>query len=157
MTESRNRVSSSPGPSTGYLLTKAAQATTARFAAVLAPLNLRPKHYGLLAAVALLPSASQQQLARALGLVPSAIVTMVDDLEDRGALVRRQEPGDRRQLAIEITETGRQLLAEAGRLGEQVDDEILGTLTPTERTVLHQALTKAAGKLGVPGTADPGR
>lgn len=138
-----------PGHPTGYLLTKVAQATTARFARALAELGLRPKHYGLLAAVATAPGASQQQLGRMVGVVPSAIVTMVDDLQELGALERAADPASRRQFAIGITASGRDLLERATRLGAAVDDEVLAGLSPTERARLTRTLAAVAAGLGL--------
>ena len=138
---------STDAPPSGYLLTKIAQESAARFAERIAALDIRPKHYGLLTVVAANPSASQQQLGRLLGLVPSAIVTMIDDLEARSAVVRDHDPTNRRQFAINITPTGRALLAEATALGAQVDDEVLGGLSDSARSALHMSLVSIARRL----------
>ena len=143
--------SSTPAPPAGYLLTKIAQVSVGRFAQRIAGLHIRPKHYGLLAVTAAAPGSSQQQLGRLLGLVPSAIVTMIDDLESLGAVVRTSDPGSRRQFAIEITAAGSSLLTQATELGAEVDDEILGHLTSHDRRMFSSLLAAIAQSLGIPG------
>lgn len=97
-------------PETGDLLTKIGQLTTARCADRLAELGLRPKHFGLLPAIRSTPPGSQSELGQAMRLVPSAIVTMLDDLEKRGAVVRTADPRSRRRFIVELTAHGTELL-----------------------------------------------
>ena len=130
----------SSGYPTGYLLTKIAQATTAQFTERLASLGIRPKHYGLLFALSSTPPGSQTELGRTLGLVPSAIVTMIDDLERRGAVSRAADPTSRRRFVVELTPAGRDLLARASKLGAAVDDEMLAALSPEGRAALQKLL-----------------
>lgn len=125
---------------TGFLLSKVGQAATEAFAAKLEALKLRPKHVGLLAAVAMIPSATQQALGVALGQVPSAIVAVVDDLEDIGAIRRVGDPDDRRRYSIELTAHGRSLLDRATKLAEQLDGELLAPLSAAERATLAKLL-----------------
>src|SRR3984885_9170108 len=87
----------------GYMLSKLGQAVSEEFAGRLRSIGLRPKHCGLLAAVRHLPMASQLALGQALNLVPSAIVTMIDDLEALGAINRVEDEADRRRYAIQLT------------------------------------------------------
>jgi DNA-binding MarR family transcriptional regulator len=129
-----------PLGTTGFLLSKVGQLATDRFADKLRPLKLRPKHCGLLAAVANAPSASQQQLGRALELVPSAIVAMIDDLEDIGAVRRVADPDNRRKHAIVLTHHGRSLLDRATKLAEALDRELLAPLSAAERATLARLL-----------------
>ncbi len=127
---------------TGFLLSKVGQATTHAFATKLEALKLRPKHVGLLTAVAMIPSATQQALGVALGQVPSAIVPVVDDLEDIGAIRRVADSEDRRRYAIELTDHGRRLLDRATKLAEQLDVELLKPLSAAERTTLARLLAR---------------
>lgn len=127
-------------PTTGFLLSKVGQAMTADFAGRVAPLGLRPRHVGLLVAVDAAPDASQREIGEALGLVPSAIVPMVDDLEKLGALHRVVDPANRRRHTLELTPAGRTLLAQAVALAAEQDDEFLAGLDATQREALHTTL-----------------
>jgi len=135
--------------STGFLLSKIGQTTTNLFAEKLAPLGLRPKHCGLLAAVAGLPSASQQDLGSAMSLVPSAIVSIIDDLETARAIRRTQDVVDRRRHSIELTEKGRSLLKRVSKLAHEVDDQVLASLSAAERAALHSILVRVALDAGI--------
>ena len=126
----------------GYMLSKLGQAVSEEFAGRLRSIGLRPKHCGLLAAVRHLPMASQLALGQALNLVPSAIVTMIDDLEALGAINRVEDETDRRRYAIELTEKGAALLQQATAIAQQVDDAILDPLRKNERETLRQLLKK---------------
>ena len=145
----------SPVGTVGFLLVKIGQATTERFAEKLAPLELRPKHCGLLAAIAAAKTASQQELGRAMKVVPSAIVTMVDDLEEMGAVRRIEVVDDRRRYSIELTDRGRSLLARASQMAHDLDQEILAELTATERAALERKLIAVAAALGVSSGRGP--
>jgi DNA-binding MarR family transcriptional regulator len=145
-----------PLASTGFLLSKIGQLTTERFAEKLAALELRPRHCGLLAAIAALPSTSQEELSRAVGLVPSAIVGMVDDLERLGAVRRVVDADNRRRYSIELTRRGQTLLARSAQLAREVDEEILRSLGTAQRTALAGLLGTVAAALGLPAGFDKG-
>lgn len=135
--------------STGYLLSKVGQAVTADFAERIAPLELRPRHVGLLAAVAAGQSPSQRELGVAVGLGPSAVVPIVDDLEALGAVQRAVDATNRRRHVVSITERGRELLAASMAAAAAQDDELLAGLSAAQRAALHEALVLLGD--GAPG------
>ncbi|HWJ85709.1 MAG TPA: MarR family winged helix-turn-helix transcriptional regulator [Cellulomonas sp.] len=126
--------------STGYLLSKVGQAITADFADRIAATGLRPRHVGLLAAIAADRSASQRELGVAVGVGPSAVVPIVDDLESLGAVVRRVDPANRRRHVVELTPRGGELLEAALAAARAQDDELLSDLPAAQRAALHDAL-----------------
>ena len=131
----------------GYLLTKLGQAAFESFAMKLEPLGLRPKHCGALALVESLKQPSQQSLGLALGVVPSAIVGVLDDLEGLGAISRTPDPDDRRRFRIELTVTGKGLLRDVTRLANELDAELLAHLGESEQKSLQRLLQKIASLL----------
>ena len=134
---------------TGFLLSKIGKEITEGFAERIAPLGLRPKHCGLLAALQALPPMSQQELGRALGLVPSAIVTSLDELKALHAIARVEDLKDRRRYTIELTARGETLLRKATQLAVDIDNEMMATLSKAERVVLNRSLQGIAGAIGV--------
>lgn len=136
------KLSSHLTDTSGYMLSKLGQAVTEQFAQRLRPIGIRPKHCGLLAAIRNMPMTSQLALGQALNLVPSAIVTMIDDLEALGAIKRVADETDRRRYAIELTEKGAAMLQQATAIAQQVDDAILDPLGKGERDALRQLLKK---------------
>jgi DNA-binding MarR family transcriptional regulator len=78
-----------------------------------------------------------------MGIDPSAMVTLIDELESAGLAERRRRPHDRRAWEIAITPKGRRTLARARRVATNVEDEVLGGLTVAERTQLLALLRRA--------------
>ncbi|SAL30444.1 MarR family transcriptional regulator [Caballeronia udeis] len=126
----------------GYMLSKLGQAVTEEFAERLRKLGLRPRHCGLLAAIRSMPMTSQLALGRALNVVPSAIVPMIDDLEALDAIIRVPDEADRRRYAIQLTPKGAALLQQATAIALKLDDVMLDSLEKDERDTLRRLLEK---------------
>lgn len=88
--------------------------------------------------------APQQVLGVALGMDAKNVVSLLNELEDLGHLVRRRDPEDRRRHRVQITEVGRQALARAARAQEDIEDDVLQALDAEDRTTLWRLLTRAA-------------
>jgi DNA-binding MarR family transcriptional regulator len=73
------------------------------------------------------------------------MVVTVDELERAGLAERRPSPTDRRARVVEVTDAGREKLAEADRLIHAVHEDVLETLPEPERTVFVDALTALVG------------
>ena len=54
---------------------------------------------------------SQQDIARRLGIDPTVLVGVVDELERRSLVERRRDPADRRRYLLVVTGDGTELLA----------------------------------------------
>jgi DNA-binding MarR family transcriptional regulator len=101
-----------PNESITYLLQKAAKQALARLEADLADLDLNARQFLLLALVEH-EHFSQQALAHKLGLDPTAVVKLVDQLEARGVVQRTRFADDRRQHRLTLTPSGRELFLQA--------------------------------------------
>lgn len=109
----------------------------------LAPSGLRPRHVVALRLLSEHGPASQQRLAEVLGLDPSNVVGLLNELEERSLITRRRDPADRRRHIVELSAEGEdELLATQQRLA-QAEGELLAALTPTERSTLHALLSQA--------------
>jgi DNA-binding MarR family transcriptional regulator len=71
------------------------------------------------------------------------MVKLINELESAGLAERRRRPGDRRAWEVSITPTGRRTLERAKRLVAEVEDEVLGGLTPSDRSQLMTLLRRA--------------
>src|SRR5438309_5804704 len=69
--------------------------------------------------------APQQELVDALCMDAKNVVLLLNDLEDRGHLVRHRDPEDRRRHRVHITEGGRRALERATKAQEAIEDEVL--------------------------------
>jgi DNA-binding MarR family transcriptional regulator len=135
-----------------FQLGKLGQAVTSRFAEALAPLGLRPRHCGVLEVLTSNPMA-QLDLSRFLGVTPSVIVDMLDELQELGAIRRVRDTADRRRQLIELTDEGRALAHHAVLLARRMDTELFGALDPGRAAALRESLSALAATYGVPGAA----
>jgi DNA-binding MarR family transcriptional regulator len=120
-----------------------------RFAGRVEALGLKPKHAGLLAALDAGSAASQQELASRLGVAPSLIVVLADQLQELGALERIRDPQDRRRQVLTLTVEGRRLLGRCAEAAESTDIELTAGLTESECTTLARAL-RTLGEQHIP-------
>jgi DNA-binding MarR family transcriptional regulator len=84
-----------------------------------------------------------KQLAAAATLDAPAATVAVNDLEDRGLVVRQVDPANRRCKTVSLTDAGR----EAVRVIDAVEDpapEVLAALDADELTALRSILNKLA-------------
>ena len=87
--------------------------------------------------------APQQELVDALCMDAKNVVLLLNELEERGDLVRRRDTGDRRRHRVYITDAGRQALERAARAQEDIEDDVLQGLNASERATLWNLLSRA--------------
>lgn len=143
------------GRRAGFLLVQLGTNEHRRFAERLAALDLHPRHFGMLSHLAVSEGCSQQALGDALGVHRSALVALVDDLEQRGLAQRRRDPHDRRAYALYLTPRGRELLADLERIADDRESELLGALSATERSRLVSLLQRIAESQGLAAGVHP--
>ena len=139
-----------------FLISQLGYHSAARFAERLAPLGLRPRHFGLLSHLAAAEGQTQQQLADALAIHRNAMVGLVDDLEQRGLLARRRHPDDRRAHAVHLTTAARELLTRAQLIADEHDAELLAGLDELDQRQLVSLLHRLAHHAGLAPGVHPG-
>jgi DNA-binding MarR family transcriptional regulator len=151
----RNRF---PDPTCGlaFLLSQVGAHASARFAERLEPLGLKPAHAGILGVIQQADGLSQQALGETLGIFPSRLVAVLDELEQRGLVERRDNPNDRRSHALYLTEAGRAALEQIGRVGRAHQDALCAALDSSERAQLAGLLTRIAAEQGLTPGVHPG-
>lgn len=127
----------------GQLLFRLWRATHTRTADALAAIGLNPALFALLNVLGARDGVIQQELSSDMGIDPSAMVTLIDDLEDRGLAERRRRPNDRRAWEVKITPKGRTALRRAKRAAADVEDEVLRGLGADDRERLLTLLRRA--------------
>ena len=139
----------------GFLLVQLGTHAHRQFAERLARLDLHPRHFGMLSHLAASEGQSQQALSDALGIHRSAVVALVDDLEQRGLAERRRDPVDRRAYTLYLTPAGRELLVELERAADQDEAELLSALDAAERSQLISLLQRLAESQGLTAGVHP--
>jgi DNA-binding MarR family transcriptional regulator len=142
--------------STAFLLAQVGARAAAAFAERLRELDLDPPHAGALRAIAGNAGVSQQALASLLGMVPSRLVALLDELERRGLVERRDHVEDRRVYALHLTDKGTKTMADLGRVARAHDDAVCASLADKEREVLWSLLVRIAEDQGLTPGVHPG-
>lgn len=141
-----------PPRSVGFLISQLGFVSSRGFVAALRPLGIGPREWALLRFVAAEEGQSQHALAERLGLPPSRMVALVDQLEEGGLIERRPHPDDRRIRALHLTRKGRSILKRALEIAIEFEGELCAALSERERDRLIDLLQKLqAGRIDRPG------
>jgi DNA-binding MarR family transcriptional regulator len=124
-----------------WLLYRAHWALAAELAAALEPLGVSARGFHVLQA-ALSGEHTQTELAAMVGLDKTTMVGAVDELERAGLAERRLSPEDRRARMVDVTAAGRRKVAEAEKVKQRVQAEVLEELSAREGEALMDALSK---------------
>jgi len=127
----------------GQLFFRLWRVTHTRFEEAIEPLGLTTALFALLNVLGTREGAIQQELGAAMGIDPSTMVSLIDQLEAAGLARRRPRPTDRRAREVVITPKGRRALERARELAMQVEAEVLGGLSGAERRQLLALLRRA--------------
>ncbi|UQX04679.1 MarR family transcriptional regulator [Streptomyces sp. RerS4] len=143
---------------TGYLAWHFSQAMATRLERDLRAIELNLAQYNALQHAQRQPGISSADAARHTGITAQSMGAAVGSLTERGLLIRRPHPTNRRVLCLHITADGSALLSQARTIVRQVNEEALAVLEPEERTAVHQLLHRLVTHLNpdaLPPAADP--
>ena len=129
-----------------FLLYRASQISQSLASEMLAEMALNARQAGILTMVTELEPMTQKALADALRIDRTTMVTLLDDLEDKGYVVRQRHPRDRRAFLVHPTDSGRSAQAAAVRILDEQQRRFLAPLTPAERSQLAALLTRLHGR-----------
>ncbi|NKX54666.1 MarR family winged helix-turn-helix transcriptional regulator [Arthrobacter mobilis] len=127
-----------------FLTARARSLGSGRANRMLADLDLKVRSYSVLSLACSGENPSQRELADFLSLDPSQIVSLVDQLEKRGAVTREADPRDRRSKVITATAAGRRLYQEASAVVRESEARSLRALDEAERETLRGLLRRVA-------------
>ena len=105
-------------------------------------MELKPYHAGLLRMLGSNPGLSQQELCDVLGIFPSRLVVLLDQLEARQLVERRDNSSDRRGHRVHLTKAGRKALTGIGKRTLELETDLCAALTGPERATLTSLLTR---------------
>ena len=135
-------------PTAGMLLLKIGKSAERRFEKALKPSGLSPRHLGVLFEVCACPT-SQQALIESIGVDPSKLVGLLNDLEAEGLIVRKRDPEDRRRHIVEVSAKGKARLDDARQIASAVEEELLAGLDAAQREQLLMLLAQVADSSGI--------
>ncbi len=161
MSQSKSRTTDEAPPSRradspAFLLAQVGAHAAMKFAERLSAIDLSPPHAGILRFVSAAGGISQQALAGYLRILPSRLVALIDQLEERGMVERRADPADRRSYALHLTDKGRDTMKAIGRVARDHQDALLASLNAEERDRLASLLLRVADQQGLRPGVHPG-
>jgi DNA-binding MarR family transcriptional regulator len=122
------------------LLTQLSKALNRRTSEEL--LGMRLKSYLVLSFVRDHPGTTQQELERAMLMDANGTVILLNELEAARYSVRRRDPDDRRRHIVELTPAGRHAIERADKARETIEEDVLASLTPTERETFRNLVQR---------------
>ena len=138
------RLPGQPTGRVGQLLFVAQQAAQALAAERLEPLGLSPRAWGVLSTLAESGPLTQIELATTMSIDRTAMVYLLDELEERSLVQRVRHPRDRRAFLIHLTAGGQDLQRRAAAALAGAAGTLLTPLDPAEREQFVGLLAKVA-------------
>ena len=139
-----------------FLLAQLGAHAASRFADRLNVLSLAPSDAGILRLLRRSAGLSQQELGTRLGIHPSRLVAILDNLEKRGMVERRANLDDRRLYSLFLTTGGEDVLGRIGKIAREHQQALLAALNTGERELLASLLLRIADQQGLGRGIHPG-
>ena len=139
-----------------FLLVQLGMQAARQFGEQLAPLGVEPRHVGMLTRLAANEGKAQQVIGELIGLNPTQMVFLVDELEGRGFVERRRNPADRRSYALYLTAAGRDMLSKVEEARRVHQARLGASLSKSEQEQLTELLRRIARDQGITEQSLPG-
>jgi DNA-binding MarR family transcriptional regulator len=124
----------------GLLLARNGQVTNARIREALGVTGLTTRHGMTLMHLSDGGPVSQQALIELVGVDPSVLVAILNDLEGHGLAQRHRDPTDRRRHIVEITPAGADMLITVDAAIAAVEHDLFADLAIDEVAHLRELL-----------------
>jgi DNA-binding MarR family transcriptional regulator len=139
-----------------FLLAQLGAHAAERFGERIEVLGISPPHAGILRMIAITPGGNQQTLAKRLGVLPSRMVILLDELTEKGLVQRRRSEKDRRHSRLVLTKAGNQMMEKLSELAAEHEAELCAVLTKEERDTLAAFCRKIVAHQGLTPDVHPG-
>ena len=144
-----------PPVGVAFLLSQIGAHATSSFEERLVTVELKPHDAGLLRMLGSNPGLSQQELCDIFGIFPSRLVVLLDQLEERRLIERRDKSADRRGHRVHLTKAGRKALVRIGKLTLELEADLCAALTAPERATLTGLLTRIVAQQNIMPAVHP--
>ena len=127
-------------PSTLRWITLLSRKTLVYLSSALAPYGLTAAEEPLYMSLYYVEGITQEELTALVYADKASTARRVKSLEEKGLLRRERDPADRRRNRLYLTEEAKARFAGVHRELLDLDQRLVGTLTPQERETLERAL-----------------
>ena len=125
-----------------FLLNRSAQRIREITEEILRPYEITGRHVGVLATIHEKGSVPQNEIGLCMRVDRTTMVDLVDDLEKKGLVERKDNPSDRRAYALALTAKGKDILPKVLKLGLEAERQYLSHLQLKEQKELILILQK---------------
>ena len=140
----------------GLLLSQIGTHAALTFGRKIKRFGISPPHFGILRWIRDHAGENQRQLASHLGVLPSRLVLLLDELEAKGLVARQRSLLDRRNQQLQLTMKGTRLLEKVELIAAAHEADLGSGLTESERETLIDLCAKLAAHRGVAPHGHPG-
>jgi DNA-binding MarR family transcriptional regulator len=96
-----------------------------------------------------MPECNQLSLAKRLGVLPSRMVILIDELVKKELVLRKRSQTDRRHSMLALTRKGSGVLNELSKLAAEHEADLCAALTTKERATLARLCRKIVAQQGL--------
>jgi DNA-binding MarR family transcriptional regulator len=146
----------SPPSGAAFLLAQLGAHAADLFGERIAVLGISPPHAGILRMIAATPQCNQQALAKRVGVLPSRMVILIDELAAKGLIERRRSTKDRRHSELVLTAKGKRTLEKLSEIAAQHEADLCVALTKEERDTLATLCRRIVAHQGLTPDVHPG-
>ncbi len=132
-----------------YRLVRLADQLERRFTAALAPAEVSPRQFSVLAVLAARPEITSAGLARAVLTTPQSMHTLLDQLQVRGLVDRGQVRGRGRPAPVRLTADGLAVLSASAARVVELESETRARLGEASYQQLVRLLDRVEDIIGV--------
>ena len=125
-----------------FLLYRAAELSHGLANDMLARIELTARQVGILTLVTEWEPMTQKALGDTLRIDRTTMVSLIDDLERKGYVVRQRHPRDRRAFLVQPTQSGRAAKEQAIAILDEQQRRFLAPLTPAQQRQLGALLKR---------------
>lgn len=130
----------------GYHLRRASAVVSNDFSRAVAGTGMRQVLFGILSIIESNPGINQGNVGRALGIQRANMVSLVNELVDRGLVNRQTAADDRRAFALSLTTAGEVMMDTALERIRAHEDMLMADLGAAERAQLIALLERIVAK-----------
>lgn len=138
-----------------HLLHRAGQCADELFASNIGAMDITPRQFAVLKALAASEDPSQSLLVEKTGIDRSTMADIIRRLVGKSLVQRRRTRRDARMYAVRLTEKGKSALETAEPAVRQTDDRILSAVPAAQREQFLRSLARIVETIGPNGNEPP--